>query len=254
MISPGSPGLIAGLIDGRVLRPAGEHVYSVLPVDAPSQQYDRRAAAYDRVVGSRLYNRLFWDSSPAAYAAFAERAVRSAGGPLLDAGCGSLVFTADVYAPSDRPLVLMDQSLGMLHAGRDRLSRAAGHVPEQVVLLQGDLRDLPFHAGCFRTVLCMGMLHLLDDINGIVSALAKAMHADGCMFMTSLIAHRWIGERYLRLLHRAGEVAKPRTIDQLLRELRTTGLDFLDPDAIHVDGSMAFIAARRTVASGNGVR
>jgi ubiquinone/menaquinone biosynthesis C-methylase UbiE len=254
MISPGSPGFIADLIDGRVLRPAGEHVYTVLPVDVPGQQYDRRAAAYDRVVGSRLYNRLLWDSSPAAYAAFAERAVRSAGGPLLDAGCGSLVFTADVYAPSDRPLVLVDLSLGMLHAARDRLVHAAGHVPDHVLLLHGDLRDLPFRPGCFRTVLCMGILHLFDDINGIVSTLANVMQAEGRMFMTSLIARRWIGERYLRLLHRAGEVAKPRTIDQLLRELRTTGLDFPDPDAIHVDGSMAFIAARRTVASGNGVR
>lgn len=239
------PAIMSALLDGRDLRPAGEHVWSVLPGNTPGQRYDRRAAAYDRVVGSRMYNRLLWGSSPSTYAAFAEHAVRSNGGPLLDAGCGSLVFTGDVYIRADRPLVLVDQSLGMLYAARDRLLRAIGGVPEHIVLLQADIRDLPVRENAFSTVLCMGMFHLFDDISGIRAALARVLHPGGQMFATSLVARTWIGARYLGLLHRAREVARPRTIDQLRQELRTTSMDLSDPDAIHIDGSMAFITARR---------
>ena len=238
---------MSALLDGRDVRPAGEHVWSVLPADAPEQRYDGRAAAYDVVVGSRLYNRLLWGSSPVAYAAFAERAVRSARGPLLDAGCGSLVFTAGVYAHSDRPLVLLDQSLGMLHAARRRLIRAAGRMPDGIVLLQGDIRDLPFRSARLSTVLSMGMLHLFEELTGMISTLAHVTAPEGQMFLTSLIARGWIGERYLRLLHRAGEVAKPRTEHQLVRELRTASIDLSAAEAIRVDGSMAFIVARRGV-------
>lgn len=31
---------------------------------APESVYDRRAAAYDAMVGSRLYNRLAWGTDP----------------------------------------------------------------------------------------------------------------------------------------------------------------------------------------------
>src|SRR5688500_5856184 len=82
------------LAPDRTLRLVNDRIWSALPEGGPDQRYDRRAAAYDRVVGSRLYNRVLWGSSPAAYAAFAARAVSSDAGPMLDAGCGSLVFTA----------------------------------------------------------------------------------------------------------------------------------------------------------------
>ena len=35
--------------------------------------------------------------NPAAYRAFAAEAVATGSGPLLDAGCGTAVFTADAY-------------------------------------------------------------------------------------------------------------------------------------------------------------
>jgi SAM-dependent methyltransferase len=233
------------LLDSRELRPAGDGVWSVLPGNAPGRRYDRRAAAYDLVVGSGLYNRLFWGSSPRTYSAFAERAVRSGSGPFLDAGCGSLVFTASVYARASRPLVLVDESIGMLQAARARLARAAGHLPEGVVLLQSDLRDLPFRAGSFSTALCMGMLHLFDDIRGILPALANATQPAGQLFLTSLVAETVIGKRYLSLLHHLGEVAAPRTQDQLLNELKALGAGLIHPTGIAAEGSMAFIVGCR---------
>lgn len=205
------------------------------------ERYDRRAAAYDLVVGSRLYNRVMWGSSPRAYAAFAERAVRSGDGPLLDAGCGSLVFTADAYARAARPLVLVDRSAGMLRAARARLARAAGGRARDPVFMKADLRHLPFRSTAFSTVVCMGMLHLFDDAAGIVSALLRVARPDGQVFLTSLVAETAIGTRYLSLLHRSGEVAVPRTRDRLRSELDAAAGGGIE---MTVEGSMAFIVAR----------
>jgi SAM-dependent methyltransferase len=224
------PASISGLLlDGVELRPVGDGVWSVLPADAPGQVYDRRAAAYDFVVGSRLYNRLLWGSSPQAYGAFADRAVFSGSGPLLDAGCGSLVFTAAVYARTDRPLVLVDRSIGMLRAARTRLHRAVDGRSDGVVLLQADLRRLPFKPRAFSTVLCMGMLHLFDDVSQAVFALAELAEPGGHLFLTSLVAETRIGKGYLSVLHRAGEVATPRTRDTLLHELQSITAAFDAP-------------------------
>lgn len=116
----------------------------MLPPDAEGAPYDSRAAAYDRVVGSTLYNRLIWGASTDLYRAFARRAVASGDGPLLDAGAGSAVFTDRAYADTDRPLILVDRSLGMLEAARDRIAkRAGGSLPASVTLLQADANELP---------------------------------------------------------------------------------------------------------------
>lgn len=223
-------------------------LWSVLPASTPGQPYDRRAALYDRVVGSAIYNRLLWGSSPRNYAAFALRAVHSGTGPLLDAGSGSLVFTAESYARPERPLVLLDRSIGMLESARRRLHRAAGHIPDNVVLLQGDLRDLPFREGSFATVLSMGMLHLFEDVGDVMSELMRVAQPDAWLFLTSLVAERAIGRRYLALLHRAGEVARPRTPARLLEDLAALPAGLRGPIRVERAGSMLFLIARRDSA------
>jgi SAM-dependent methyltransferase len=106
---------------GRILRSAGGPVLSALSVGEEGAAYDRRAALYDHLVASRLYNRLLWGASPAAYAGFAARALGSGDGRLLDVACGSLVFTADAYRHSARPVVLVDRSSAMLQRAARRL-------------------------------------------------------------------------------------------------------------------------------------
>ena len=63
--------------------------------------YDLGAWFYDLVVGSRLYHRTVWGMPPDQHLAFARRALDlssnepdESDGPILDAGCGSLLFTA----------------------------------------------------------------------------------------------------------------------------------------------------------------
>jgi SAM-dependent methyltransferase len=229
------------LAPDRPLRPVAEQIWSAMPEGGPDQRYDRRAAAYDRVVGSRFYNRWLWGSSPDAYATFAAQAVQSGRGPMLDAGCGSLVFTAGIYAKADRSLLLLDTSLGMLEAARDRLRAVRGALRDDTVFLQADLQDLPFVPGRFSTVISMGMLHLFEDVEGIVAALERSSEPRGALFLTSLVSETWVGGRYLSLLHRAGEVADPRTQQQLLAAVRRGIRTPFGGIESHVDGSMAFI-------------
>src|SRR2546427_8733975 len=91
------------LAQGCMVRLVEDDIYSVLP-DLPHKHlYDRRAAAYDSVVSPWLYNRLMWGTSPLDYVAFARAAsVSHPAGRMLDAGCGSMFFTAQVYLPSRR--------------------------------------------------------------------------------------------------------------------------------------------------------
>ena len=203
---------------GRTLRPSGEGIYSVLPGEAGAHDYDRRAAIYDAVVGMRIYNRVMWGAARRDYEAFARRALAPGGGGLvLDAPCGSLLFSAAAYAESGRRVVALDQSLGMLRRARARLSESAGAVPEGVVFLQADLDDLPFRAGSFDTVLCMNVLHLYrGDAGALVANLGRLLKDGGRLCLTSLVrGGRPVGDGYLRLLHRAGEFVRPRSEGEL---------------------------------------
>lgn len=203
---------------GRTPRPVGEGIYSVLAGEAGGHGYDRRAAVYDAVVGTEGYNRVMWGASRGAYEAFARRALASGGGGLvLDAPCGSLLFSAAAYAESGRRGVALDQSLGMLRRARARLSGPAGAAPENVVFLQADLDDLPFRVGSFDTVLCMNVLHLYrGDASALVSSLGALLKEGGRLYLTSLVrGGRVVGDNYLRLLHRAGEFVRPRSGDEL---------------------------------------
>ena len=197
------------LAPDRTLRPARATVVSALPAGDEGARYDRRAAAYDRLIASRLYNRLAWGTSPSRYAAFAAEAVAAGSGRLLDAGCGTATFTAAAYRGACRPLVLIDRSLDMLERAAQRLADAPA------AFVQADLLDLPFSAGRFSCVACFGVLHLLDDPWAALAALRDQLAPGGQLFASMLVADRAVGHAYLDALHRAGEVAQPRRAEHL---------------------------------------
>lgn len=230
---------LSHLLDDRSLHTIEPGLFSVLSPGALEQRYDHRARAYDYIVGSELYNRLCWGASPKQYRAFAREAVCSASsGWLLDAGCGTMMHTAEAYLEAPhRPVVGIDRSLGMLRRARERLLDLAGTPPEHIVLLQADLFDLPFRTGAFRTILCMGMLHLFEEVTAVVDALQARLDTEGQLFLTSLVENERWGDYYLRLLYRAGEVASPRTPKALEAVLRQT---LPHPPAIALTGNMAY--------------
>lgn len=223
------------------LRRVDGDIWSTLTAGSPGQPYDGRAAIYDRLIGNRLYNLLAWGCSPDDYAGFARTATAAGSGVLLDIGCGSLVSTAPVDAQSRRPTVLADVSLGMLAAARRRLVALVGAVPPHLVLVQADALALPFRDGGFGAVLCPGLLHLIEDCDALAGELVRVAPREAPIFLSSLTACGAVGRHYLDVLHRAGEVARPRTPAELAARIRVTAAKLHRPVAIDQRGSMAFV-------------
>lgn len=185
----------------------------------PEAAYDRRAVAYDHLIRSRLYNRLAWGTSPAQYTDFARRAIASADGPLLEVAVGSAAATAELHAHSTRPTVLVDLSQPMLDRAARNLADAAGAVPPNIRLERADVRSLPFPPHGFTTVLGLGFTHLFDDLPSVISDLRQQLAPGGRLYVAGLVGETRRGRRYLRLLHRAGEVATPQSADELFHQL-----------------------------------
>lgn len=218
-----------------------EDIYSVLPDTSVPHHYDKRASLYDSVVSTRLYNLVMWGTSPRYYVEFAREALDSSSdGMFLDAGCGSLLFTSNIYASSDRLIVALDQSLAMLRRARQRLRKLSGHVPKHIRLLQADLNDLPFRRNSFRSVLCLNVLHQFADATGLVSGLNELLSKSGNLYLTSLVSNnRTIGDWYLEALYRTGEFVRPRN------ELELRGLfadAFSERIGYTAKGNMAFVS------------
>ncbi len=188
-------------------------------LDRSGVPYDRRAAVYDLLVRSRTYNRLAWSAAPDDYARFAAAGIASAEGPLLEAAAGSAAATAELHAHSRRPTVLVDLSRAMLARAARRIAAAwdedEPEAPAHIRLVQADLLALPFPAHGFTTVLGLGLTHLFDDLPALVSALRAQLAPGGELHLAGLVVQTRRGRRYLEVLHRAGEVAAPRTAEEL---------------------------------------
>src|SRR6266851_5938542 len=174
------------IAEGRTIGVVDDGIYSVLPEVLHNHLYDRRAAVYDLVVGTRLYNRIMWGTSPLDYVAFARQAVVSHPvGRMLDAACGSMLFTAQVYLASNLQVIAFDQSLQMLRRARARLIELAGCVPERILLLQADLSNLVFRPGRFQTILCMNVLHQFAGAAEVLPKLRGLLANGGQLYLTS---------------------------------------------------------------------
>lgn len=203
-------------------------------LDDAGAPYDRRAAVYDRLVRSRTYNRIAWSSAPQDYADFAAAAFASSGGPLLEIAAGSAAATAQLHADSQRPTVLLDLSSAMLERAARRIAThgdaGSGYeIPPRIRLVQADLLTPPFPAHGFTTILGLGLTHLFDDLATLVAAVRAQLTPRGQLYLAGLVTETRRGRRYLKVLHRAGEVALPKTSEELHLALgrppdfRTTG-------------------------------
>lgn len=221
------------------LRLVEPHLYTVYEDVADKNVYDRMRPLYDRVMGNRLYNSLMWGYRITDFASFCQEALAaSSDGWVLDAGCGSLIFTARTYAhDTRRPVILLDQSIEMLQAAKSRLLRLCGEIPSNVVFLHGDALNLPFHAGSFRTVICMNLLHVLPKVREAVLGLQKAGTDEGALFFTTLVADRKFGDRYMRLLSGKGLIV-PRTSHDIVRVFHDLNISI----RYRVTGNMMFIS------------
>jgi ubiquinone/menaquinone biosynthesis C-methylase UbiE len=225
---------------GVSLRLVEPHLYSPYGPGENTNSYDQKGALgfYDQVACNRLYNRLVWGYSTADYHALCRAALRSTtDGWVLDAGCGSLAFTAQTYAGcGERPAVFLDQSLTLLRLAKSRLAELHGRVPDNAVFLHGDVMRLPFKPQSFGTIICLNLLHVLPDVRGALLELKRVLLDEGTMSFTTLVeSHRW-ADRYLHMWARAGELI-PRTAERLVAEFTALRL----PVTYRVEGNMAFI-------------
>jgi SAM-dependent methyltransferase len=229
------PALISQDTNLRLVEP---HIYSVYAKPTRAS-YDGKVTVYDLLSGNRYYNRLMWSYWPATFTPFCSAALASSTrGWVLDVPCGSLLFTAQIYAGyTQRPVVLLDQSVGMLRAAKARLLRLCGGVPDNLLFLQGDVLQLPFNPRSFDTIISMNVLHILQDAAGLLTGLQQALADGGTLSLTSLVANTWLGSAYLKALRIAGQVAPPRDVGRVLAIFDELGM----PVQHRVEGSMMFV-------------
>lgn len=225
------------LADGASMRVTADGMASSVPADDEGAPYDSHARFYDRLVGSVSYNRLVWRADTKAYASFAREAFASGTGPFLDVGCGTAVFTSEVYREGSRELVLVDRSLGMLARA---LHRVGGR--QHAAALQADLYRLPVRAGAASTIGCFAMLHVLPRPLDAIGALAEQLPEGGQLFASMLVlgAGR-VPDRYLRLLQRRGEMGPLQTA----AALEAAGREHFATASVVRRGAMAYLRATR---------
>jgi ubiquinone/menaquinone biosynthesis C-methylase UbiE len=220
-------------------------IHSVLLSEDEKASYDSRAEGYDQIVGSWWYNRLMWGVSTKRYRKFVQRALDADDGPLLDVGAGSAVFSAGAYVQSSRPLILIDRSVGMLEAARDRIAkRAGGALPDRIMLLQADAEELPLQNESADTVLSMGLFHVIENLTILAEELFRVLKPGGMLYATSLVTERAVGRLYLQLLHGAGEVATPKTQGELRDRLDSA---LSQSVGIQREGNMVFLNAKKSL-------
>jgi len=209
-------------------------ILSVLPKGERAAHYDKIAGVYDAVIGSGWYNRWMWGNTLAQYDDFAIRALTGTDGPVLDAGCGSLVFTGHIYQQCTAPALLMDLSLGMLR-------RAASRIDDRHprLLLQANLYDLPFPDASFDRVCSFAISHVPDNRVSMFKQLRRVIRPEGKLFLSSLVTGARIGDLWAKILRLLGELAAPYSADELAAELRSVGFE---PE-IKVCASLAYVQA-----------
>ncbi len=230
--------MIDGILNDIQLKEVEEGIFSCLSKPQASASYDDKANGYDLLIGNRFYNKFIWGNWPDNYQEFCRQALeRSHGGIYLDAGCGSLVFTADIYSEANNQLIiLLDRSITMLVKGRDRLKKLNGSLPNNILFLQGDIFHLPFKDHVFDTVASFGVLHIFDDKMSVLNELERVKGRPGQLFLSSLTGNNTIGRRYLKLLERAGEVATFHTSDSLAALLSERPIKY----KFHTIGNMTY--------------
>ena len=208
----------------RELRLVEDDLYSVLPAGEEKSHYDRIAGAYDLVVGTRLYSALMLGCSTRRYTEFARRALDSSSqGLFLDAGCGSMLFTACAFGESARVIIAFDKSLEMLRRAKKRLLEKNDSFPPNIALLQADLFDLPFRPREFQTVLSLAIVHLFEDAPAFLKILREQASDKANLYITSLARTGRPTDVYLSFLGKTGfgGVARPKTEKQLKEIFRS---------------------------------
>ena len=217
-------------------------VYSVYSTGDSPGAYDSIGAStiYDTVACNRFYNRLMWGYSIKDYATLCEDTLASSSeGWVLDLACGSLAFTAGIYANfSNRPVIFLDQSLKLLRKGKSRLEKLKGNISENMFFLHADALQLPFKAHIFHTVISLNLLHCigLNDVKTALKEIKRILTDSGNSAITTLVqSGRW-SNHYLNMLAGSGALIS-RSFDELISAFNDINMQVTH----EIKGNLAFI-------------
>ena len=145
------------------------------PVD-----YERAAPGYDR---------RYTGGGPAGLSRLVRAACGSAGDrAVLDVGCGTGHWTA-MAAATARRAVGLDPSAAML-------ARARAQVPG-ADLVRGRAELLPFQGGTFGAVICVYVIHHLQDPARFVAEAARVLGGGGTLALAAIAPHDGQDDWYL---------------------------------------------------------
>jgi SAM-dependent methyltransferase len=108
--------------------------------------------------------------------------------PVLDVGCGTGHWTA-IAAATGRRAVGLDPSPAML-------ARARAQVPG-ASLVRGRAESLPFQGGTFGAVICVYVIHHLQDPARFVAEAARVLGGGGALAVAALAPHDGEDDWYL---------------------------------------------------------
>jgi ubiquinone/menaquinone biosynthesis C-methylase UbiE len=219
------------------IREAGNGISEV--ANLPQGDYDGQAVKYDKLISSPLYNRIMWGNLPKDYAGFCQLAINQhKEGNFADIGCGTLSFSAEVYAKSQVPSIfLCDLSLEMLKIGKERLETRRKDL-SPFIFLRSDALDMPFVDKSIQTLLCLGFLHIIENPSRLIKEFRRLLSTNGKLYITSLCTDRKFSARYLNLLHKKGHVAQPMTSSEIVDLIEKSGFQNIKSQ---VKGGMIYI-------------
>jgi SAM-dependent methyltransferase len=232
------------LLESAFLREVEPHIYS-LYLEGENAFYDEFGGIYEKVACNRFYNRLIWGYWISEYQILCADALKSAEDELvLDAGCGSLAFTAKTYVQHKgrRPAVLLDKSIRMLRLAKARLKRLNGAVPDNILFVQGDITRLPFKGRSIGTIIAMNVLHAVKDARSLVLELRRVMAENGSISLTTLVKNARLADKYIDKLSEMGALV-PRSLNQLLEIFKEIDM----PGGYLIKGNLAFINHGRSL-------
>ncbi len=236
--------LSALLLKNTAIRVVEPDIYSVLPDNETGNEYDTQFGyIYDWVACNPIYNRFIWGYSVKIFSRIANDALRSATqGNVLDIGCGSLAFTANTYDKySERPVILVDQSLKMLRIAKSRLIKRNGKISDNLVFLHADALRLPFQEKIFQTIISQNLLHCLNDTSILLKKLNNITSGEGGMYFTTLVKNHRLADKYLEALADSGKLVS-RTMDDHKSVFRQLGM----PARYEIKGSMLSIHSEKS--------
>ena len=215
-------------------------IYSVYSIGDSPGSYDSigASAIYDLVACNRFYNWLMWGYSIKDYATLCRDSLASSSdGWVLDLACGSLAFTAEIYANcSNRPVVFLDQSIKLLRKGKSRLEKLKGNISENIFFLHADALQLPFKENSFQTIISLNLLHCLNDVKTVLQEMKRVITDGGNSAITTLVkSNRW-SNRYLNMLAQSGALVS-RSQDELFSAFNDMGVQVTHK----IKGNLAFI-------------